>query len=56
MALALDGTDREISAIFDQEGGAVPHDEVRFGEIGAGLSIARHALKSAEFNWSRDVT
>ena len=49
------GTDQEISAIIDQEGGAAPHDRVRFEEIGAGIGIARHAVKSAEVSWTQDV-
>jgi len=51
----LAGTDQEISAIIDQEGGAAPHDRVRFEEIGAGIGIARHAVKSAEVSWTQDV-
>jgi hypothetical protein len=53
--LDLAGTDQEISAIIDQEGGAAPHDRVRFEEIGAGIGIARHAVKSAEVSWTQDV-
>ena len=47
---AARGTDQEISAVIDQEGGGlVPQDEVSFQEISAWMGVARHAVKSAEF-------
>ena len=49
------GTDQENSASFDQQGGAVRHDRARFEEIGAWISVARHAVKSAEVGWTQDV-
>ncbi|HMF37845.1 MAG TPA: hypothetical protein VKF17_14455, partial [Isosphaeraceae bacterium] len=55
LAKLMDGADREISAIIDQEGRAAPHDQVRFEEIGAWIGVARHAVRSAELGRAQDV-
>ena len=48
-------TDQEISANFDQKGGADWFDQVRCVETGARIGIARHAVKSAEPGRDQDV-
>jgi hypothetical protein len=53
--MAAYDTDPELSAVIDQEGGAVCHDRMRFEGIGARIDSARHALKSAESGLTQDV-
>jgi hypothetical protein len=48
-------TDQEVSASFDQEGGADWFHQVVCVEIGARIGIARHAVKSAESGRGQDV-
>jgi hypothetical protein len=51
----VDDTDQEVSASFDQEGGADWFHQVVCVEIGARIGIARHAVKSAESGRGQDV-
>ena len=42
------GTDRELSANFDQESSATRVERDGSGDLGAYFNVARHAVKCAE--------
>jgi hypothetical protein len=53
--ILIRGTDQENGAGFDQQCGTAYHDEVTYEKVGAQISVARHAVKSAESGWSQGV-
>jgi hypothetical protein len=49
--MVLDG-DLRMSAIFDQQGGAIDRSWRVVGEVGACVHGARHAVERAEWRWT----
>ena len=48
------GTDRELSANFDQESSATRVERDVSGDVGAYFNVARHAVKCAEQRRTQD--
>jgi len=51
---AKGGTDRELSANFDQESSATRVERDVSGDVGAYFNVARHAVKCAEQRRTQD--